>query len=108
MKSSEAGPCPIPVSMPVGGLTWGQLQEGLRAVIRAERQVERDTESAGVERLSLNRAAKLARTRPETVQAAATNGALQALKSGRRWSIIGSDLERWIRAGRPTTGGSHE
>ena len=105
MKHARSALDGIPATMPVGGLTWGQLQEGLRALIRSERQAEHDAGLAGIERLSLNRAAKLARTRPETVQTAATNGALQALKSGRRWSIIGADLERWIRAGRPISGG---
>ena len=52
-------------------------------------------QTAGVQRISASRAARLVRRRPSLICAACASGALPAQWLGRRWSIRVADLDVW-------------
>lgn len=55
----------------------------------------------GAQALSAIKAARLARCRKNTVVAAIEAGALRGYRQGRSWTVQVSDIEAWVRAGRP-------
>lgn len=61
----------------------------------------RRREEADCQALSANAAAKLARTRRETVTIALETGTLKGRRSGRRWLTTAAAVRAWVEAGRP-------
>lgn len=82
-------------------LSADQVREMIgEAVARALDECRR-RELADCQGLSLNGAAKMARTRRDTVLAALETGALKGIRRGTRWSVTAASVKSWLEAGRP-------
>lgn len=101
MSNRVAAAVPIADSRPAAGLTVGEFRQLLRQEAQAILNAERAEAVADAARLSLSRAATLAKTRPSTVSAALTSGALPGVRTGRDWSTTVAAVRAWIIAGRP-------
>lgn len=91
----------IPQGMPLGGVTWGQLEaalvEAMKKVHRESRQEEKNDAAAW----TASQIAKETRRRPATVLEALKSGALPGHRRGNRWCASVANVRAWVESGCP-------
>jgi hypothetical protein len=97
--------CELPhhpiLQLEVVTLTIDQVRELIGEAVAKALDNQRRCEEADAQCLSANAAAKLARSRRETVTLALEAGTLQGQRVGRRWLTTVAAERAWVEAGRP-------
>ena len=89
----------------------GELTELINAAVADAMAKQSDRQASDAAGLSLNRAARLAHRRTQTVQQALESGALPGRRYGisktrPRWSVVAADVRAWLAAGCPVVKGA--
>ena len=82
-------------------LTADQIRQLIGEAVAKALDDQRRLEESDAQGLSANLAARLAKTRRETVTLALEAGTLKGQRSGRRWLTTAAAVRSWVEAGRP-------
>lgn len=84
-------------------LTIDQVRELISEAVAKALDDQRRRSEAGGQALSACKAARRAGCRDGFLLAALSSGALNGRRHGKRWSVLVSDLDRWVAAGKRTS-----